>query len=313
MSSKNTKQKKVIFLTGFLGSGKTTMLNHILSQFKDKTIGVIVNEIGEVNIDSEIINLKKGEIARISGGSIFCSCLSASFVKSILSYQDLDIDYIFVESSGLSRPASVVSIMEEVNKISNNAFLYQGMLCAIDAKNYLTMVESVVALQEQLIYSNLIVINKSDLVNKEVIEKIKKDLKKRNSDADIIVTSFGKIDKKVLEKNYTIDRCNCKCSPNDCSSEENNENFLLVVEGAISHDKFMTFIKKISNYTYRIKGFVLFQDGPIHLSCVGEEISISNINKEIQRTELVFIAAETVKIEEKIEVFWDIPSDYILR
>jgi G3E family GTPase len=78
-------KKRIPFyiLTGFLGSGKTSVINSLLAQFKDKKIGLILNDFGAINIDSALVQGSSDVVSTksLSGGQIFCSCLSGSFIK----------------------------------------------------------------------------------------------------------------------------------------------------------------------------------------------------------------------------------------
>ncbi|MFW5991779.1 MAG: CobW family GTP-binding protein [Halanaerobiaceae bacterium] len=299
----NILKKKIVFLTGFLGSGKTTLLNQLLKHLGDVPVGIIVNEFGKVNIDTGLIELKDGmKIEEINNGSIFCSCLSGSFVESILSFDEVPVEYLLVESTGLARPGSVSTILEEVEKISNKTFKYQGMFCTVDASRYLTLIQSIIALKEQIEYSDLIVINKTDLVNEVTLEKVEIDVREKNRDADIVKTTFGQVDKNVLEKDYSNDNY---CSPHLCSSITGNETHLMEIDELIDEHKFITFLEKIAGDTYRIKGYVRFKSRPVRIDCVGDAVGIKKTGKQIKRSEVVIITAEGRDIERKIENNWE--------
>ena len=93
-------QKKLYVLTGFLGAGKTSLLLHLLNNISNEKIGIIQNEFGKLGIDGEIIHRNGIEMTGINRGSIFCSCLKLSFVQALAEMGKLDLDTVFVESSG---------------------------------------------------------------------------------------------------------------------------------------------------------------------------------------------------------------------
>ena len=98
---------KLYLLTGFLGAGKTTFLTNVLEELKGKRVAVIMNEFGKVGIDGTIIQKEGMELVEINRGSIFCSCLQLSFVSALVEMADRNMEYVFVESSGLADPSNI--------------------------------------------------------------------------------------------------------------------------------------------------------------------------------------------------------------
>ena len=95
-------------------------------------IGIIVNEWGDINIDAGLIEHASGdEIIELSGGQIFCSCLSGYFVKAVVKIASYDLDYILTEASGLAKPSVLMEIVSEVEKRSQGRLVYEGMICII--------------------------------------------------------------------------------------------------------------------------------------------------------------------------------------
>ncbi len=82
-------------------------MKSILSEFSDARAGVIVNEFGEVNIDARLIEKDGIQMAELSNGSIFCACIKDKFVDSLIEMSYKDMDYIFIEASGLADPANM--------------------------------------------------------------------------------------------------------------------------------------------------------------------------------------------------------------
>ena len=101
------KKTKLYLLTGFLGAGKTTFLTSVLNDLTGKKVAVIMNEFGKIGIDGPIINKEGIELVEINRGSIFCSCLQLSFVAALIEMADRDMEYVFVESSGLADPSNI--------------------------------------------------------------------------------------------------------------------------------------------------------------------------------------------------------------
>ena len=98
---------KLYVLTGFLGSGKTTVLLKLLEILKGHRIGIIQNEFGKLGIDGTILRNDEIQMVEINRGSIFCSCLKLNFVQALAEMAAQDFEYLFVESSGWGDPVSL--------------------------------------------------------------------------------------------------------------------------------------------------------------------------------------------------------------
>ena len=105
---------KLVMLTGFLGSGKTTLLQKLIDEYADRKIGVLINEFGAVSVDSEIIDDKGVQMTELSNGSIFCACLKDQFVDALVKLSGRDLEYLFIEASGLADPANMVELLKGI-------------------------------------------------------------------------------------------------------------------------------------------------------------------------------------------------------
>ncbi|MDI3547493.1 MAG: hypothetical protein PWR10_1145 [Halanaerobiales bacterium] len=297
---------KLHFITGFLGAGKTTLLNNLLAGLKNRKIGVIVNDFGEINVDAALIDGDKDlKISAINNGSIFCSCLSGSFVKSIVAYQDLPLDYLLVESSGMARPSSIEGILTQIEKLTGDTFAYRGMFCVVDATNFLTLVQSLNSLQEQVAYSNLILINKTDLVDENKLQVIEERIREINPEAGIIRTSFGEIDPVILEEDYGLP-VNSGYSLTGCDAGR-PETYFLKVEEPVKREKLLDFLKEIAPNTYRIKGFLPLEDGVVNVDSVGDRFKLKKLRKDVdvRETGLIIFSKIGSSLQPQIEAGWE--------
>jgi Obg family GTPase CgtA-like protein len=130
------EKKKLYVLTGFLGAGKTSLLLHLLSGLEGRKIGVIQNEFGKLSVDGERTKMDGIEMVEISRGSIFCSCLKLSFVQALAEMGKQDLEYVFVESSGLADPSNIEEILEATRALGGDVYDFKGVLCLIDSVNF---------------------------------------------------------------------------------------------------------------------------------------------------------------------------------
>ena len=222
--------KKVIpitLLTGYLGSGKTTLINHILTNKDNKKIAVIVNDIGEVNIDANLI--EKGGIVTerdeslvaLSNGCICCN-LKMDLVGQIIEIINQDkFDYIVIEASGICEPLpiaqTIVAIPEMLEENTDKEICrLDSIITVVDAlrlKNEFncgdSLKEEVIddediekLIIEQLEFCNVIVLNKASEVSKEELNEIKAVIRSIQPKAMIIETNYSKVDiNKILDTN----------------------------------------------------------------------------------------------------------------
>jgi G3E family GTPase len=151
---------KITIITGFLGSGKTTLVNQIIKENSDVRFGLIINEFGEVGVDSELVAKTDQEITEISNGCLCCvvrSDLTGAVQKMIDTGK---VDHIIIETSGLAEPAPIAQtfIMDNLN----NQVELDAIFCVIDADNFEDNIKHYNILKEQLQTSDVAIINKID-------------------------------------------------------------------------------------------------------------------------------------------------------
>lgn len=220
----------ITVLTGYLGAGKTTLINHVLNNQEGYKVAVIVNDIGEVNIDAELI--QKGGVVKeedsnlvpLSNGCICCT-LKVDLMKQIGELvRTGKFDYILIEASGICEPlpiAQTITVLEEQTKAHN-----MPITCRLD--NVVTVVDAARLVYEfgsgenlvkedigeedienlliqQIEFCSTIVINKVDDVSSEELKKVKAVVKTLQPVAKIIETNYAKVDVKEIIDTHNFD------------------------------------------------------------------------------------------------------------
>lgn len=222
-----TKKIPVTVLSGYLGSGKTTVLNHILQNKQNLRVAVIVNDMSEINIDAELVE-KGGGISRteeklveMSNGCICCT-LREDLLVEVQHLVDIgDIDYIVIESTGIGEPipvAQTFSYLDEESGINlPEICTLDTMVTVVDANRFwhdfqsgeslLDRKEAVGELDDrdvadllidQIEFCDVLILNKCDLVSTIELQKLEKIIRKLQPEAKIIRTINGKIDPKEI-------------------------------------------------------------------------------------------------------------------
>lgn len=172
-------------ITGFLGVGKTTMLtNTVKEHFGDKKVAIIVNEFGDIGVDGNILSNVYSEVLEISEGCICCQ-LAQEFESGVIEIMNkYNPEIIFVETSGASEPFPIFMSLQ------NLGISVEGVICVVDSKNIGSYKENSTA-KYQIGGSNILVLNKTDLVSDKELESVKKDVIAIKEEFDIKNTLTG--------------------------------------------------------------------------------------------------------------------------
>ena len=294
-------KKELYVLTGFLGSGKTTFLLNLLDNIKDKKIGIIQNEFGKINVDGEIIDRDGIKMTEISRGSIFCSCLKLSFVESLAEMGKMDLDYVFVESSGLADPSNIEEILEAVKVLSGDVYEFKAAICLIDAVNFLDQIKEE-TVYRQLVHCHMAIVNKIDLVDEDKIHKINEKIKEINPNCLIKYGKEGNIGLDFLSTD--LKSLNKIASEDSLNTVDNKPKTIsLQTEEILTRKELNEFLEKVLPDCYRIKGFFHLEEGWVQVDVV-EKLIDYKPHGERENSELVFLSKVGPKVIRTIDTNW---------
>lgn len=227
---KNVKEIPVLLLTGYLGSGKTTLVNHILSNEQGIKFAVIVNDIGEVNIDSDliqqggIVNPKDDSLIALQNGCICCT-LKADLIQQIFELMKLQrFDYIVIEASGICEPEPIAQTICSIPQLGG-AYTKYGK-CRLDC--IVTVVDALRLQDEfacgdmlthpnieeedienliiqQIEFCNIILLNKVSEIEIQERERIKQIIRTLQPKAEIIECDYAKVKLDKLINTHLFD------------------------------------------------------------------------------------------------------------
>ena len=300
----NSANTRIYVLTGFLGSGKTTLLLKILEHLKGHRVGVIQNEFGKLSIDGDIIRDDDIQMIEICRGSIFCSCLKKSFVEALCDMSNRDFEYLFVESSGLGDPSNVQEIIDAAEEASGKKFDFGGVICMVDAANFLEQVEDEETVNRQLKHCHLAAITKSDLVDGETIEKITEKIRSINPVCLMETSTMGSLDLGFMKEDLLLYQW--AEGEESINSKENKPKTLsMEFEGEVEREALVAFLNEIIPSLYRSKGFFNIKgEGWMQVDVVGRNIDFKP-SEAYEKSHLVFISKIGAAVIKPLAAAWE--------
>ncbi len=268
-------------ITGPLGSGKTTLLRHILETVPKK-IAILMNEFGEIAIDTKIIQGKNVEMADLGGGCVCCSLLG-EFEAAVNEIIDtVDPDQMVVETTGVAEPdALVFDIQESLSRVR-----LDGVVTVIDADAMVKYPSVGHTTRIQIEAADTILLNKVDLVSESELEAIEKKLNSINEIASILHTVRGQVDPDLL---FGIGRERVQPPPHHVHQLE-FESFSYKSPATFNLECFEEFADNLKTDVYRAKGFIRFPEGIYLFNFVAGRWELEPFEQEA--TELVFIGKQ---------------------
>ena len=226
----NNKEVPVLLLTGYLGSGKTTLLNKILANKKGIKFAVIVNDIGEVNIDAALIEKggvvgqKDDSLVSLQNGCICCT-LKMDLVEQLKEIVDMKrFDYIVIEASGICEPAPIAQTICSIPSlgpqyIKNGILRLDSIVTVVDAlrmkdefangsdlmKSNLDEEDLASLVIQQIEFCNIILLNKAAEVEPKELEHLKQIIRAIQPKAEIFECNYGDVDFDLIVNTHKFD------------------------------------------------------------------------------------------------------------
>jgi G3E family GTPase len=279
----------VVVVTGYLGSGKTTLLKNILKGTKKK-VAVLMNEFGEIGIDTKIIKGKNVDIKEMLGGCVCCSLTGELEAAIGEVLEKTKPDMIVTETTGVAEPDAIVTNIRNMRGVK-----LDSVVTVVDADAFVKFPSLGHTGRLQIEGADVILLNKMDLVKAGDIDGIVRALQQINPQARIIKTTYSNVDTDSI-LGVTVEKPAREHEPHDASEFES---FTYTSRRVHGQPSFVKFVQKIPREIYRAKGYVMFPEGSHIFSFVNgrHEISKSDSGTE---TEIVFIGRKIKKFEKKV-------------
>ncbi|WP_442587883.1 CobW family GTP-binding protein [Pedobacter sp. AW31-3R] len=319
------KAKEVTLLTGFLGAGKTTILNAIISKKKDTRFAIIENEIGEESIDAGLIVKGEDDIMELNNGCLCCS-LNDNLYDLLNSLWDrrADWDHLIIEATGIADPANIAHPFLTNDNVKRG-FQLKRVICVVDAEQVEDQLKDRTEAIQQIAFSDVILLNKVEKVSDTYITELQGILKTINPFAETMVATKEDFQvKKMFDRErfanfysnprpmhtpkgvFSLSNENSGQGPILASDASHNrhthsdiETILLKYKESMDiqelEHRMMVFLIAQSSNVYRMKGIIYSHEfeSRIILQTVGKSLAISLgemwLPDEVRETKIVVI------------------------
>lgn len=272
---KNENIVPVTILTGFLGAGKTTLLNRVLYESHGRRLAVIVNEFGELGVDGALVAGAAGSVIELANGCICCATRGQllSSVRQVLA-GDIQLDGILIETSGLADPCPVMDELAH-SSLSDHARL-DGVIAVVDALNFDRNLDSAEAAYQQIVSADIILINKTDLVDADIPGRIEQGVRHLNAHARVAYCSKCDVPMDVLVGPGYRHGTPLRCSEPASHQHDGFESIVLRIDRPVSPDRLSDWLGALPPSVFRAKGFLRLQGLPglTEVSAVGTRYAL---------------------------------------
>jgi G3E family GTPase len=293
----STREVPIVIITGYLGSGKTTLMQNILKQEKRK-IALIVNDMGSINIDASILDKTGNRLASVKmvemqNGCICCTLRDEFMAEIDKLSEDRSVEAIFVEASGISEPSSIAGafLNYEAMTESTRAYLkcivsvvdvdriYREFLHSLTEEEDKEEGDVINLIMDQIEFCNLMILNKTDLLTKEQLSEVKEGLRYLQQKADMIECVNGNFDLDVIldREDFDFDEVEAysavqmalnNCEHDDvkaCVDEYGISSFVFEERKPFNREAFNKLIENYPEALIRSKGYIWFSDDWKHI------------------------------------------------
>jgi G3E family GTPase len=284
-----TARTPITLITGSLGSGKTTLLKHILDS-SGKRLAVLMNEFGEIAIDSQIIRGKNIEMVELAGGCVCCS-LTGEFEAAVEEIiEKAHPEWIVVEATGVAEAdALVFEVQDNLPRVR-----LDSVVCLVDAYVSIRYPQVGYTARTQLQAADMVVINKIDLINAEELAAVEAQVRQYNDTAMLFRTERCVLDAELLF-GPEVER---RPFVFPASDHEEFQSFVFTSDRLLDEEEFLRVVAELPSAVYRAKGFVRFREGS---SLFNHVVGRSDLEEfPADGTQLVFIGPHLDDVRDDI-------------
>jgi G3E family GTPase len=266
-----TQQKPipVSILTGFLGAGKTTLLNYILKQQHGYKFAVIINEVGKIGVDGQLVERQQEEIVEMSNGCLCCT-VRKDLVRGVQNLlKKGGFDYLLIETTGIAEPGPIAQTFLNIPQLQQLVRM-DSIITVVDAEQIQKQLVETETAVEQVRMADFLLLNKTDLVGEQELQAAEAKIRELNPHATLFRTSQSEVNLKELldmhafdvDQKLTVDPGFLDELSQRHHHEINSVSFQF--DSPFSVEALELFVQELSSREkiYRSKGFLWIQGNP---------------------------------------------------
>lgn len=284
----------ITLITGPLGSGKTTLLRRILDE-ADRRFAVVMNEFGELSVDSRVIRGRNISYVELAGGCVCCS-LAGELDAAVHELIDAaHPEWIVLEATGVAEADALVYTVEETLPIVR----LDCVICITDAHAAAHYPSMGYAERSQLESADFVILNKTDLVSPEELDAVRTRVRSAAAGAAMVETVRCDVDLSLLFGPGAVRNPGRKTPMEHPGHERTVQTFTASIDAPVDRARFVSFLSSLPGEVFRAKGFVRFAgEGEWLFNYVAGRIDFEE--SEAPRTEMVFIGPNLERVQEGI-------------
>jgi len=251
----------ICLITGFLGTGKTTLLKRIVAENRARKWIYLVNEFSALDVDGAIVSAENPDVVSIPGGSIFCKCLVTEFIGQMtkIHEQHPDAEGVVIEASGMADPRVIADMLKETQL--DQHFELANIISIVEPRSFRALIHTLPNIIHQVEAADLVLLNKSDLFDEDKLAATEQAVRNIKAKANLVRCVKGEADFSIFGNPGAYAELHgeyAKCR------DPNYSAFSTELPHPLDPAVVETFIRKNEEVIYRVKGYFQSLEGPVY-------------------------------------------------
>jgi G3E family GTPase len=248
----------VCLITGFLGTGKTTLLKRLVEENRDRKWIYLVNEFSALDVDGAIVSGENPDVVSIPGGSIFCKCLVTEFIgqMSKIYTNPSDAEGVVIEASGMADPRVISDMLKETGL--GEYFELHNIVSVVEPRSFLRLIHTLPNIIHQIEAADLVLLNKCDLFDDELLDVTEQAVRRIKPEAHLVRCIKAETDLEVFGRASSHDELHgeyAKCR---------DPRYAAFATPPLDPGMLRDFIEEHREDIYRVKGHLPDIEGSIY-------------------------------------------------